>query len=156
MVNDYFASHHFKDISIQANEAEMHKDWNVQFTNWTTPNSAAKLLKAIYDQQLLSPTCNNFLLKTMTETTTGTKRIKGHLPASVVVAHKTGSSGTNKKGITAAVNDMGIVTLQNGKHFIISVFVSNSSENEVTNEKIIADISRVSWDYFMNKTVMKK
>lgn len=58
---------------------------------------------------------------------------------------------TNKQGVTAAVNDIGIVTLPNGEHFAISVFVSNSKENNETNEKIISDISRITWDYFVNR-----
>lgn len=152
IVNRYFLNKNFKDISIQASEEEMHKDWNVQFTNWTTTNSANNLLKAFYEEKLLSKKSNYFLWKTMTETTTGKKRMKGQLPASTIVAHKTGTSGTNEKGISAAVNDMGIVTLANGKHFIITIFVSNSYENEEINEKIISDISRLTWNYFMNKT----
>lgn len=152
IVNQYFLNKNFKDISILASEEEMHKDWNVQFTNWTTTNSANNLLKAFYDEKLLSKKSNDFLWKTMTETTTGKKRMKGQLPESTIVAHKTGTSGTNEKGISAAVNDMGIVTLANGKHFIITIFVSNSYENEETNEKIISDISRLTWNYFMNKT----
>src|ERR1035437_8034388 len=53
IVNEYFAKHNYNDISIQATEEEMHKDWNVQFTNWTTPISATDLLRAIYDKRLL-------------------------------------------------------------------------------------------------------
>ena len=151
IVNGYFVSHHLNDISIQANEEEMHKDWNVQFTNWTTPNSAVNLLKAFYDKKILSPESNDFLMKTMIDTSTGKKRLKGQLPASTIVAHKTGSSGVNGKGLTAAVNDIGIITLPNGKHVVISIFVSNSYENEETNEKIIADISKLTWDYFRDK-----
>ena len=87
----------------------------------------------------------------MRETGTGEGRLKGQLPKGTVVAHKTGSSGANKEGITAAVNDIGIVFLPNGKHYFISVFVTNSTENADTNEKIIADISKVTWDYFKIK-----
>jgi len=152
VVNNYLATHNFKDIAIHATEVEMHKDWNVQFTNWTTPNSAVTLLKAFYDNKLLSGISNNFLMETMIATSTGKNRIKGQLPESTVVAHKTGSSGTNSKGITAAVNDIGIVTLPNGKHFIISIFVSNSYENEASNEKIISDISKSTYDYFRSKS----
>ena len=126
IINQYFLNKNFKDLSIQASEEEMHKDWNIQFTNWTTTNSATNLLKAFYDKKLLSQKSNDFLWKTMTETITGKKRIKGQLPESTIVAHKTGTSGTNEKGISAAVNDIGIVTLANGKHFIITIFVSNS------------------------------
>ena len=103
IVNQYFLNKNFKDISILASEEEMHKDWNIQFTNWTTTNSANKLLKAFYDEKLLSKKSNDFLWKTMTETTTGKKRIKGQLPESTIVAHKTGTSGTNEKGISAVV-----------------------------------------------------
>jgi len=152
VVNTYLATHNFKNISIHATEAEMHKDWNVQFTNMATPNSAVSLLKAFYDKKLLSEISNDFLMKTMMATSTGKNRIKGQLPVTTVVAHKTGSSGVNAKGVTAAVNDIGIVTLPNGKHFIISIFVTDSYESEAFNEKIISDISKVTYDYFINKT----
>lgn len=85
----------------------------------------------------------------MRESQTGLKRLKGQLPQGTVVAHKTGSSGTNKAGLTAAVNDIGIVFLPNGKPFFISVLVTDSNENAETNEKIIADIAKVMWDHFV-------
>ena len=84
----------------------------------------------------------------MVETTTGPKRLNGLLPKGTIVAHKTGSSGADDSGITAALNDIGIVTLPDGRKFAIAVFVSNSKENEETNERIIADISKMAWDYF--------
>ena len=140
------------DISITYNEEEMHKNWNAQFSNWTTPIAAAELLVAFYTKNILSDSSFNFLLKTMIETSTGKNRIKGRLPEGTIVAHKTGSSGTNEDGITAASNDMGIITLPDGKHFAISLFVTNSKENNETNEKIISDISKAAWDYFVSQT----
>ncbi len=91
----------------------------------------------------------DFLWKAMIETTTGSKRLKGLLPLGTVVAHKTGYSGVNKQGITAATNDVGIVTLPSGQHFAIAVFVYLSSETHETNEKIIAEIAKMAWDYFV-------
>ena len=82
------------------------------------------------------------------ETKTGPYRIKGQLPPGTPVAHKTGTSDTNKEGVAAAVNDVGIITLPDGKHVAIAVFVANSREDSATNEKIIADISRAVWDDF--------
>lgn len=68
------------------------------------------------------------------------------------IAHKTGWSGKNKEtGITAAVNNIGIVFLPNGEHFTISVFVTESKEDLKSNEKIISDISKVAWDYFADE-----
>ena len=141
-----------KDISIKYNEEEMHKDWYAQFSNWTTPKAATELLVAFYTKNILSKSSFDFLLKTMIETSTGKNRIKGQLPEGTIVAHKTGSSGTNDEGITAAANDIGIITLPGGKHFAISVFVTNSKENDETNEKIISDIAKVTWDYFVTQT----
>ncbi len=150
-VNDYIHKAGIKDVSIKATEAEAAKAWDVQFNNWTTPLAATKLLKTFYEQKIVSKKSFGFLWKAMLETSTGPDRIKGELPPGTLVAHKTGSSGTNKEGITSATNDIGIVTLPNGKHFIISVFVTNSKENADANEKIIADISKAAWDYFVNK-----
>ena len=87
----------------------------------------------------------------MRETVTGKDRLKGQLPKGAIVAHKTGTSGANKDGLTAAVNDIGIIFLPNGQHFFISVFVTDSKENSAANEKIIADISKAAWDYFIKK-----
>uniref|UniRef100_A0ACD5H150 Serine hydrolase n=2 Tax=Desertifilaceae TaxID=1969992 RepID=A0ACD5H150_9CYAN len=81
----------------------------------------------------------------MTETPTGLKRIKGLLPEGTVVAHKTGTSGT-VEGVTAATNDVGLVTLANGRHLAIAVFVSDSTADQATREAAIAQIARAAWD----------
>ena len=150
-VQNYIDSLGLKDFSIQASEEEMAKEWNVQFSNWTTPISSLQLLKKFYDRKILSKTSCDYLWKILVETSTGVHRIKGQLPPNTQVAHKTGTSDTNKEGLTAAVNDIGIVTLPNGKHFAICVYVSNTLENIETNEKIIADITKLYWDYLANE-----
>lgn len=153
-VEAYFLKNNFKDVSIKINEEVMQGNWDKQYLNWTTPKAANHALSGFYQNKpgLLSKTTYDFIWKVMRETTTGKERIKGQLPVGTVVAHKTGSSGTNPDGLTAAVNDIGIVFLPNGKHFFISVFVSNSTENPAVSEKIIADIAKATWDYFQSKT----
>jgi len=153
VVEDYFTKNNFKDISIKVNEEEQQANWELQFQNWTTPKAANETLASFYynKKKLLSKKSYNFIWKVMKETETGKKRLKGQLPENTIVAHKTGSSGANKEGITAAVNDIGIVFLPNGQHYFISVFVTNSKENADTNEKIIADVSKATWDYFTSK-----
>ncbi|GGK80924.1 CepA family class A extended-spectrum beta-lactamase [Rufibacter glacialis] len=152
-VERYFVRNNFQDISIKINEEVMQNNWDLQFQNWTTPNAASKVLKSYYHNQekLLSQKSHDFVWKEMRETETGKNRLKGQLPKGTVVAHKTGSSGRNKStGITAAVNDIGVVFLPNGEYYFISVFASNSNEDLPTNEKIIADISKAAWDYFIS------
>jgi len=149
-VEKYFAAIHQKDLSIKVSEEQMASDWNSQFLNWTTPKSAVELLTAFYTgHTLLSKPSFRFLLTIMKATVTGKDRIRGQLPIGTIVAHKTGTSGTDQKtGVTPAVNDIGIVFLPRGRRFFISVFVTDSKETAVTNEKIIAEVSRAAWDYF--------
>lgn len=150
-VEEYIKKSGINDIQITFNEEDMQSKWENMFQNWTTPKAASQTLKLFYDNKnnLLSKSSYDFFWKTNKETTTGNNRIKGQLPEGTVVAHKTGSSGTNKEtGITAAVNNIGIVFLPNGEHFIISVFVSESKENFDTNEKIIADIAKATYDFY--------
>ncbi len=153
IVEQYFMANNFKDLSIKFNEELQQANWEFQFQNWTTPNSANEVLAAFYSnkKQLLPQRSYEFLWETMKDTKTGPGRIRGQLPASASVAHKTGSSGANKAGLTAAVNDIGVVFLPNGQHFFISVFVTNSTESYEVNEHIISDISKAACDYFSVK-----
>ena len=59
----------------------------------------------------------------------------------MTVAHKTGTSYTNQEGITAATNDVGIITLPDGSHLIISVFIKDAHADEATREAVIARIA---------------
>ena len=137
-----------KNFTIKADEAQMHKSYEFMYWNVSTTNDSNLLLKNFYYGKVLSKASTDFLLKTMIETTTGTTKIVAQLPKNIKVAHKTGSSGKNEKGLTIAENDIGIIELPNGKHYAISAFVSDSMESEETNTKMIADISRLVFDYF--------
>ena len=150
IVEAYFIKNNFKNIFIKINEEVMQDNWDLQFQNWTTPKAANEVLASFYynKKKLLSKKSYDFIWKTMRETATGKNRLKGQLPKQTIVAHKTGSSGANKEGLTEAVNDIGIIFLPNGQHYVISAFVTNSKEDADTNEKIIADISKAAWDYF--------
>lgn len=150
-IEDYFTKNNFNDISIKINEEVMQNNWDLQFQNWTTPKAANRVLQSFYynTNQLLSKESHDFIWKVMRETSTGRNQLKGQLPEGTTVAHKTGWSGTNKTtGITAAVNDIGIIFLPDGNYFFISVFITDSKEDTATNEKIIADIAKAAWDYF--------
>jgi len=154
-VNTFIAGTGVPDISIKATEEQMHMDGSVQFTNWCTPWSAVQLLKKFYFKEILKEPQFGFLWQQLTETGTGKGRIKGLLPEGTVVAHKTGSSGSDTEGIVAATNDIGIICLPNGKHIAIAVFVSNSRENNETNEGLIASIALESWNYFLSRQHVK-
>ncbi len=138
-----------RNISIKFNEETMHKDWNAQYHNGATSNSLTQLLIKAYRNDIsLSKENHAFIWKAMEETTTGQKRLKAQLPENTYVGHKTGTSGTNDKGLSAATNDIGAIKLPNDEVIFISVLVSESKEDSETNEKIIADLSKAVWDYY--------
>jgi beta-lactamase class A len=139
------------DIAVAATEEEMAQEWNVQFRNWCTPLAMRNLIRMFYEGKILSKQCTAYLLHLLEGTTTAPKRLKGLLPAQTVVAHKTGTSDTNEQGVTAATNDAGIITLPNGQHAILVVFVSNSSAPEAEREAVIAKIAKCVWDVFGKK-----
>jgi beta-lactamase class A len=152
-VEEYFKKNNIQDIAIAFSEEEMQAKWENMFQNWTTPIAASNTLKIFYenDNSLLSKNSYAFFWKTMKETSTGLNRLKGSLPDGTIVAHKTGTSGTNKEGLTPATNDIGIIFLPDGQYFVISVFITGSKENERTNEKIIADIAKATYGYYSNR-----
>jgi len=153
-VENYFSNLGFKNFAVKINEETMQNNWDLKFLNWTTPKEANKILATFYENknELLSKEGYDFIWNIMKGTKTGQNRLRGQLPKETIVAHKTGWSGKHKEtGITAAVNNIGIIFLPNGEYFTISVFVTESKEDLETSEKIIADISKAAWDYFINK-----
>jgi beta-lactamase class A len=135
-------------IRVVNTEAEMAKDWKIQYDNWARPSAMADLLVLFYRGKLLSPKSTAALNNMMTQTLNSAGRIKGNLPEGTMVAHKTGTSDTNSEGLTAASNDVGIITLPDGQHLAVAVFVRDSKETQRTNENIIALLSKAVFDHY--------
>ena len=149
-VQSYLTELEITDMIVLDTEASFTQDHLLQYRNFAAPNAAVSLLRALYEHRGLSEPSQALLLKFMIESTTGPKRLKGLLPAGTIVAHKTGTSGT-ENGITAATNDIGIITLPNGKHVAIAVFVSDSGADEITREGTSAKIAKAVWDSVSRK-----
>jgi beta-lactamase class A len=132
-------------IRVMDTEKAIGSGHGVQYRNSATPREAVRLLKAFQQGRGLSPASRTLLMKWMTETPTGVRRLKGRLPESVAVAHKTGSSGT-RDGSTAATNDIGLITLPDGRHLAIAVFVADSAAPDDTREDTIARLARAVYD----------
>lgn len=145
-VNKYLSGLKVSEMVVVNSETELGQDWETQYRNWASPEGAVTLLRALHEGRTLSEESRALLLKFMTESPTGPKRLKGLLPKDAVVAHKTGTSRVNAKGINAATNDIGIITLPNGRHVAIAVFVSDSPADMTTREGVIAKVARAVWD----------
>jgi beta-lactamase class A len=144
-VTGYLRGIGVRDMAVVTSEAAMSRDHQAQYTNYSTPDAAVAVLKALHAARGVSPPARDLLLQYMAESTPGPKRLKGLLPASTVVAHKTGTDGT-RNGVTAATNDIGIVTLPDGRHLAIAVFVKDSSADQDAREAAIARIARAAFD----------
>jgi beta-lactamase class A len=107
-----------------------------------TASGALHFLRKLTVGALLSPASTALLLRIMTDSPTGQNRLKAGLPPGARLAHKTGTSATDL-GMTAATNDIGVVTLKDGRRYAVAVFLSASPQSEAEREKTIADAMRV-------------
>lgn len=151
VVEDYINN---ENVIIKNNEEDMHIDWESQFVNKATPNTVTELLKDFSEGKLLNKENTNWLYNSMVNSPTGGRRLKGKLP-DVVIAQRAGTSFTNDDGITGAINNIGIMELPNKQKIYIAVFVHNTSEEFRTGEEIIADIAKVTWEYYSKKSVTR-
>jgi beta-lactamase class A len=150
VVQKFINKQGIKDFVIKVNEDQM-KNWKNLYINTTTPLAATELLEKFYKGEILKKETTKYLYQIMVETSRGLTWLKAGLPENTELAHRTGISGTNDANLRVAMNDIGIVKLPNGKHFIISVFLKNITENKEDTEKIIADTARATWNYFSKK-----
>jgi beta-lactamase class A len=106
-----------------------------------TPDGAVAFLDALRAGRLLSPRSNARLLRIMTESMTGAGRLRAGLPDGATLAHKTGT-GPTVLGVNTAANDIGIVTLADGRTFAIATLLSGSTAPDTTRDAVLAAVAR--------------
>ncbi len=132
------------EIRIATTEGEIGRDFSAQYRSWATPDEAVRWLALLQQGKGLRPASRDLLLGWMRATTTFPTRLKGLLPAGTEVAHKTGSSGA-RDGVSAATNDIGIVTLPDGRHLAIAVFLRDSKASAEARDAAIAKVAQAAW-----------
>ena len=108
-----------------------------------TPAGMAHFLARIDRGEFLKPASQAYLINTMIKCKTGPDRIKGLLPDGTIVAHKTGT-------LAGLSDDVGIVTLPNGRKFVIAVFTLGIAEGP-TRARIIAEVARTAYDFYATR-----
>jgi beta-lactamase class A len=139
----YIRSLGISDLVVANSEKEM--SWKTQYADWCTPQAALQLLVTLEKGPAISESSRALILKYMEEAETGTNRIRHFLPKGAPVADKTGTSGT-RHGRTAATNDIGLVSLPDGRHLAIAIFVTDSKSSDEVREGVIAKTARAAWD----------
>jgi len=150
VVQKFINAQGIKDFVIKVNEEQM-KIWKNLYINTTTPLATTELLEKFFKGEILKENTTKYLYQIMVETSRGVTWMKAGLPENTELAHRTGMSGTNDNNLRVAMNDVGIVKLPNGKHFILSVYLKEITEKQEDTEKILADIARATWNYFTKK-----
>ncbi len=109
----------------------------------STPVAMAELLTRLFNGQALTPGSTGVLTATMERCRTGSARLRGLLPASAVVAHKTGTIG-------GTVNDVGVITLPgDAGRIVIAVYIKKSTAPMEVRERTIAEIARSVRDFYL-------
>jgi len=143
-VNDFIHAKGVTDIAIRNTVLEMGKN-NLYRQNWCTPYAMTKLLQLFDKGAIVNDANRRYLLRYMELAPSGAARIKGRLPEGTVVAHKTGTGGT-ANGITDGVNDVGIITLPDGRRLALSVYINDLSGTVAEGEHIIATVAKMVYE----------
>ena len=130
-VTGYIRSLGIKDTAIAVTERQMHEVGYAvsELDNAASSSAAGKkfTLKKSFRKELRVSAVSFVRHKNRSKTSSCRPACRNAL------AHKTGTSAVIN-GITGGVNDIGIVTLPDGRHYAISVF-ADSRESMETNEK---------------------
>jgi len=134
-----------KDPTLLLRQADRNLDFEKDPRDHTTPKAMLQLLLAIDNGTALSEKIREFLLGVMSRTSTGGRRLRGLLPKGTPVADKTGTIG-------GVANDVGFVTLPDGRRFAIAVYTKSSKTSEADREKAIAEVTRSLYDFYFLKS----
>jgi beta-lactamase class A len=107
------------------------------------PSDMNRLLEKLYRGEIVDRAASDEIIDILKECQTGAARIPGLLPPETVVAHKTGTIG-------GSVNDTGIVFLPyDAGRLAITVLMKDARAATAERERIIADVTRYAYDYFI-------
>lgn len=110
--------------------------------NRSTPDAAADFLRKLWRQELLSPASTRQLIGLM-EAQTLPRRLRAGLPSGVRLADKCGTS-YSLDGVTAAYNDIGILTWPDGRSVIVAAFLTAAHGSQAERDALFADLARAT------------
>jgi len=143
-VDTYIKSLGVEGFHLEDGEHALHRDASAQYRNWFAPAGAVQLLRRLSDNSPLTAEHTELLLGWMKDSPTGAHRLRAELPAETIVMHKTGTSGV-KDGVASATNDIGMITLPDGRRLALAVFVTDSRADEATREGVIARVANAAY-----------
>lgn len=132
------------DIKFTSREFAAHRDK----PNTGTASDLARLLAKLQQGELAQPPHLALLIGFMERAMTGgERRLRADLPAGTQVADKTGTGAPG-----SSTNDVGLITLPDGKgHLAIAVLINQSKLTTEAQEKLIAQLARAAYDYYVSQ-----
>lgn len=102
-----------------------------------------ELLVMIAEGTAVSRESSDVIMEILSRTQTGANRLRGLLPPGYRISHKTGTIGR-------IVNDVGVITMPGDLgRFAISVFTLADEPDTESGERVIAEIARTAYDFFL-------
>jgi beta-lactamase class A len=108
----------------------------------TSASGALNFLNSLSEGELLSRASTRLLLELMS-TRTGPRRLAAGLPPKAALSQVSGSSPTDL-GLTPATNDMGLVTLPDGRRLAIAAFLAGSIATAAQRTRLIAEAAHLA------------
>ena len=130
-------------FEIRFNEAEMQADHSRAYSNRTSPLGAAILIDRLFTDTLVGKSYQDFIKSALLRCQTGPDKISAALSETegITIGHKTGSGYRDDNGRLAASNDVAFITLPDGRHYSLAVFVKDF---DGTDAEAAATIARIS------------
>ena len=107
-----------------------------------TATAALSFLNLLANGNLLSPTSTGFMMRLMRGTREGLARLHAGLPPGATLAHRPGAAATTL-GLTPATNDIGLVTLADGRQFAVAGFLMGATATQAQRDTLFGDAMRM-------------
>ncbi len=131
-----------RDIAtLVRDDGEINPATSIDVRDSATPRAMVQLLSGLYQGRWLSSQSRQFLIATMEQCVTGSRRIPAMLPGGVTVAHKTGSLNNTS-------SDIGIITTPDGRAIAVAIYVTGQGTRPAREAKI-ASIARAIYDGYV-------
>lgn len=143
------------DTSFQIlySEAEMKREHSLSYLNYTSPLSAALLIRQVFTSDIIGSATQDSVRSALLTVTTGHDRLGAAVADAqdVLFGHKTGSGYRNGAGELVAHNDVGYFRLPDGRDYALAVFIRDFRGTEDEASAVIADVSRLVYERFRSE-----
>ena len=137
-----------ENFAIAYTERQMHANPALADGNHSSPLACARLIEKVFTDSIVSPHKQDVIQKMLIDCQTGLDRIYAPLKdkPGVTLAHKTGSGFRNSEGRLMAHNDVGRVTLPDGRAYVLAIMINDFDGTEEEASAVMAGISRIIYD----------